>query len=583
MTLAWLGLSALASLSAGSFSEVMTLEEFETYLRSKLPDLTVEMADRISLMVDLNADGEIDDEEFKDRMAAVRKVRSSGAPGSAPAKPVVKPVVMADYMDGDAVSSAPLTATDRAELLLLTGGDLAAAWGPFAEWKTRQGQVAKVMTVREIARRYQGPTIQEKIRLCVMEHVEKHGTRSVLLGGDCHPGGGVVPGGPLTFHDLEPEGIPTDLIYVSATGWDADGDGRHGEWKDDAEAISYPDGRVSIGRVPVRTAEDVAAYTAKVVAYEANYPVDGFAEQMLFTSADKNSSLKVKRAWDGYLKLAWNGGIKRLFAGEMPGDDGSATLSSDALVGAFNAKDSGKMHIHGHGFLDQWILEDSKFQAQDVARLDNEGAYPVVTTVSCNTGEFDSGSDPSIVESMIRQPLAGAVAVVAPIRRGKMHFHERGDYDLMLSEGKLDGSTMLLTRFWIHAAGEYHSTGEALAAARRDLAADAKKSSGFHLCISEFNLLGDPTLRVHAGAPRTPKILKHTKPRVGEALLEFETDAPGATLCVWKGQEIYETLELDERGQGEVNVNIKTPGDLLVTLSGVGLNVVSQTVAVPGD
>ena len=596
MSLTWLGLCSLTSFSAASLAvappvgalaapaETMTIEEFQEYLNAKLPQLSAKDSERIALLVDVNDDGEIDDDEFANRMKFVGKIMSEGrAPERA-----AEPVAMADYMDGEAVIVSSLTEGGGAELLLITGGSLAEAWVPFAEWKTRQGRATKIMTVRQIARLFGGPSIQEKIRLCVNEHIEKHGTRFVLLGGDCIPGGGVVPGGPMTFHEMEPQGIPTDLIYVSPTNWDADGDGVSGEWKDDAEAITYPDGRVAIGRVPVRTVEDVAAYTAKVVSYESEYPTTGFADQMLFTSADENSSLKVKRAWDSYICLAWNGSAKRLFVGEMPGGEPSdeageastTTLSADSLIEAFNARESGKMHIHGHGHLDQWVLEGSMFQAKHVRRLDNEGAYPVVTTVSCNTGEYDSESDPSIVESVIRAPLAGAMAVVAPIREGKMHFLDKSDYGLMLSEGKLDGSTMLLTRFWIHAAGEEHSTGHALAAARADLAAEAKKHAGFHLCISEFNLLGDPTLAIHSGAPMTPEITSSSGARLGPGRLHFVTNAPGATLCVWKGLEAFETIILDGQGCGEVAVDIKTAGELEVTISGVGLNVVTKTLSV---
>ena len=68
-------------------------------------------------------------------------------------------------------------------------------------------------------------------------------------------------------------------------------------------------------------------------------------------------------------------------------------------------------------------------------------AYPLITTVSCFTGQYDGKEDPSIVESMIRQPKRGSVAVVAPIRTGKPHFHQRSDFRLMVSEGKLDGTT----------------------------------------------------------------------------------------------------------------------------------------------
>ena len=127
-----------------------------------------------------------------------------------------------------------------ATLLLITDKSLAEAWAPFAEWKTRLGKSTKLITVAQIDAAHKGDdlSIQEKIRLTVREHIDKHGTRWVLLGGDCLPGGkGLVPGGHTTVHAMEPAGIPTDIVYLSKTDWDADGDGIYGEFEDDRKAI----------------------------------------------------------------------------------------------------------------------------------------------------------------------------------------------------------------------------------------------------------------------------------------------------------------------------------------------------------
>ncbi len=560
----------------------MSVEEFVDYLGDKLPHLPKELRTTVAKKVDANSDGEISEAEFEGRRRILQEVmgsrRAPGAPRGA-TQPEAKPVVMATYLDRDPVVVPPLVDGGHAEVLVITGSDLAKAWLPYAIWKTRKGLPTKIMTVEQIARTYEAEGIQEKIRMCVREHIEEHRTSWVVLGGDCVPGGGVVPGGHTTVHKMEPAGIPTDIVYLSETSWDADGDGVLGEWKDDREAISYPDGSVGLGRVPVRTVEDVAAFTAKVISYESEYPTDGFAETMLFTSADERSSLKVIRSWEDYISPMWAGQESRLFAGDTDdaeGDDDA--LSADNLLKRFNAGQFGKMHIHGHGELDRWILEEGDFRIGNVGAMANGGAYPLMTTVSCNTGEYDSLRDPSIVESILRQAGAGSVAVVAPIRTGKMHFHERSDFDLMLSEGKLDGSTMMLTRYWLNAMTVKHNTGQALASAASDMAADAEKSAGFHLCICEFNLLGDPTLPVHAARPVTPEVDVPDAIPLGTAKLSINTNAPGASICVWKAGEIYGTFVTNSDGDTEIDLEPITKGSLLVTLSGRGLNTVATTV-----
>ena len=114
-------------------------------------------------------------------------------------------------------ASAPAGEAERpATVLLITAEKLKGAWSDFAEWKTQIGKSTKIITVHEIAKRYEADGTQEKIRLCVRDHIENHGTRWVVLGGDSLPGGkGLVPGGHTTVHAMEPKGIPTDIVYLS--------------------------------------------------------------------------------------------------------------------------------------------------------------------------------------------------------------------------------------------------------------------------------------------------------------------------------------------------------------------------------
>lgn len=216
--------------------------------------------------------------------------------------------------------------------------------------------------------------------------------------------------------------------------------------------------------LPVPTAADVATFTDKVVAYESKYPTSDFAKQMIYTCTSSPAYPKVHNSWDGYVSNVWaDGKVGRFFSHETPwdkdGQPGSYQLTAENLVDLINNKTTGKLHIHGHGLLPSWFLERSAFTAKHVAQLKNDGACPLVTTVSCHTGEYDSETDPSIVESMIRHAKGGSVAIVAPIRTGKPHFHNRSDMRLMVTEGKLDGTTQTMTRYWCNGLGRESERG----------------------------------------------------------------------------------------------------------------------------
>lgn len=431
--------------------------------------------------------------------------------------------VVADPVPDSPVPIAPGPGADPIEpppalkehtVLLVTSPELVDAWKPFAEWKATQGKPTLILTTKQIAADYKGVDLQEKIRQCVRDHIDNRGIRWVIIGGDSQPGGkGQVPDRD-TVHQafgMQNKHIPTDLYFISPTNWDADGDGIYGEFKDDHAAISYPDGKIGLGRIPMRTAADVAAYTAKVRSYESAYPKGSFADTMVYTCTVPGAYAKVRRSWDDYVSKALpKGTMHRYFSNKTPWDGdkaGDHDLTPKNWVELFNGKTAGKLHLHGHGLFECWVLEQHKmFTAKHVAKLTNEDAYPIITTVSCFTGQFDGAKDPCVTEAMLRQPKAGAIAIVAPCREGKPHFlNPREDFRLMVQDGKLDGTTMTMTLFWQHGIGESLTTGEAIMKAKADLAEKAKKSASFHMCLSELNLLGDPTLAVHPKNKRAPR------------------------------------------------------------------------------
>jgi len=399
-----------------------------------------------------------------------------------------------------------LAAPDKPTVLLVTSTELEEAWKPFVEWKNKNGKPVKIVTTAVIAKEYEGPDIQEKIRKCVRKHIDDHGTRWVVLGGDSLPGGeGVVPDRDTRHHNMwgKIDDIPTDIYYLSPTNWDADGDGIYGEFEDDKEAITYPDGKVGLGRIPVRTAADIKAYTDKVISYESQYPEGDFGRNFTYTCEVKGAYAKVRRSWDDHVsKVLKDGKMVRYFSDETPWDGetpGDYQLSPENWMKMINEKQTGKYHFHGHGLLHCWVLEDRKlFTKEHVAKLTNKDAYPIITTVSCFTGHYDAVKDPCIAESMLRVADAGAIAIVAPSRTGKPHFVDpRASFPLMMREGKMDGTTTTMTLFWEKGIGQKLTTGEALMQTKASLVEKAKESANFHMCLSELNLLGDPTIAVH--------------------------------------------------------------------------------------
>lgn len=398
-------------------------------------------------------------------------------------------------------ATMPGFAEEEPGILIVSPPSLKAAWQDYAKMRSSDSRAATVVDTDEIDAGFEGPDLQEKIRRCVRQHIDEQQVRWVILGGDSTPEGGLIPDRD-TFHENmwgNDRDIPTDIYYISPRDWDHDRDGIFGEWGDDREAISYPDGSIAIGRIPLRTEADVKAYASKVRYYLESLGEPG---SLTFTCPVPNAYPKVSRSGKELIPVKWpEGEIRFLFRdysswdGEQKGD---YDLSPEHLLEQMNEGKVNKWHLHGHGFHDRWILEDhTSFSTKHVKQLKNLDRLPVITTVSCFTGHFDGETDPCITEALLRHPEGGAIAIVAPAREGKPHFHTpKTDFPLMMKEGKLDGTTQTMTSFWIAALSEGKTTGEALAAAKAGLASDAVKSANYHQGLCELNLLGDPSLPV---------------------------------------------------------------------------------------
>ena len=484
-----------------------------------------------------------------------------------------------DTADGDVFQGI----TDRADILLVTSDELASAWNDFAIWKTKTGRPTKIITLSEIEETFEGIDLQDKIRQACLAHIKDEQTRWVILGGDSRGRNrGVVPDRDTDHTGFYKYGnLPTDIYYLSEANWDANDDGVFGSFEDDMEAVEYTNKDATIGRIPVRTAEDIAAYTSKVIGYEAAYPTDDFSQRFVYTCPERGAYPKLETSRQE-LMSQWKGGeVEQFFAAKSPWDgkqDGDYDLSAKNWVEMINSGRASKMHMHGHGILPMWILEDeSKITADSVEKLKNKNAYPVVTTVSCFTGHFDSLKDPSITESMLRLPDAGAIAIIAPSREGIAVFHERSDMRLMVTEGKMDGTTETLTKFWQHALNGEATIGEAFRAARVDMTEDGKKTDGYHFVQCELNLLGDPSLDPRASkADAINANVELTRENVASQLAI--SNAANCQVCVWDGEQGYWVQELGTNGSTKVSLGENVAKKYHVAVFGTGKNTFHTTV-----
>jgi len=396
----------------------------------------------------------------------------------------------------------PLFSLLRAEngILLISPDELSDAWKPFAEWKTSQGKPTRILKLSEIETSEAGRDVQEKIRAAVLASIDQDQVKWIILGADTVAGSSKGIPTRATAHPAmgrKYRAIPSDRYYLSTGNWDANGNGRYGEWPEDIDSIQYAHEHAVIGRIPVRSQEDVKAYTDKVIAYESRK--EHAPSRMVVTCAVPSAEAKLHTSKKEIRKIWPEGEVELYFTGKTPWDeesDGDHDLSPANWRTLINGGEVEKMHIHGHGLIQNWILEhDRKVTLKDVEALENRGRPLFLTTVSCFTGQFDHATDPSIAEAMLRKENGGALVVLAPSREGiPIFMNPRIEMRQMVLEGKMDGTTETMTGFWQAALETPVSVGEAFARSQARFETNARNHPAFHFLLCELNLLGDPSL-----------------------------------------------------------------------------------------
>ncbi len=61
---------------------------------------------------------------------------------------------------------------------------------------------------------------------------------------------------------------------------------------------------------------------------------------------------------------------------------------------------------------------------------------------------------------------------------------------------------------------------------------------------------------------------------------DWKTRTAGATLCLWKADEVYQTAKVRTAAEMMLKVSPKTAGEISVTVSGPSLNVTQSAILV---
>lgn len=310
--------------------------------------------------------------------------------------------------------------TDSIEYLLVTNENLAEAFNELRNWKEEKDVTAKIVTIEHIKENYEGETVQLKIKNCLKDYYENHGTKFVMLGGDDT----VVPvmGCYVKSKNSIEQKMPTDLFYACFDDnfeWNANGNELYGEVDDDIDMAP----EVFLSRVPVRSEDDVRGYLYKVLNYEQGFTTKEWNNKFLMCGvaiADTLFEDNGEMVSDSHYKSEkLFRRIKLHFKGERykfydTGTDfpGGADYDCNGInLQEQLSKGYSFVDVMSHGSSDYFHLEnDMLYKVEDALQLRNR-KQTVLTTTACDTNAFDDKCDePCLSEAFIRSENSGVIA-----------------------------------------------------------------------------------------------------------------------------------------------------------------------------
>ena len=431
----------------------------------------------------------------------------------------------------------------EAKYVIITSDALKDAFQPLADWKTKKGVPAEIVTISWIEDNYLGIDTQEKIRNFIKDAWLNRGTEWVLLGGDTdivpfRGGYGNVSGAAALADEYEEDtNIPADLYYSDLDGnWNADNDSIYGEVNDEVDL--FPD--VFVGRAPVDTVEETRIFVNKTLMYEKNPPVD----------YQLNLTFLAEKLWSN--PITWGGDAKDVIDSYIPSqftltkkyerdDNASKAIAIGEMnMGPHIVNHEGHGNYNGFG-VNGWI------SSSDADNLINNPRNFILYTISCMSNGFDHDS---VSEHYMNNPDGGTVAYIGNSRYGWFEPGYPGGgpsdlYDQQFFKSLFDCDVYNIGEVFAYSKMMYISSSQ-------------EDGNGMRWLQYAINLLGDPELPIWTASPRRLNVTNTTTSYDGGIQITIEVKIGGnpienALVCL-QNSEGYVYGYTNAEGQKTFNI-----------------------------
>jgi len=444
------------------------------------------------------------------------------------------------------------------EYLIITSSSWVSRFTPLAEWKTKKGVPAKIVTTSWIYANYNGSDRAEQLRNFIKDAYQSWGVVWVLLGGDWW----VTTGRYAWAMDVEYGGaddendIPTDLYFADLDGsWDDNLNGTYGEVDDNVDL--YPE--VFVGRASCDGGSEVTAWVNKLIAYETNPPTDyqlnmGFFAEVLWSNPYTDAGEAKNLIDDLYIPPRFDP-ITKLY--QSLGNE-----SAGAVIDALNAGQNIVNH-DGHCWIDYMSMGSGGLTGWDMDNLVNGSRQTsFLFSIGCWPAAYDYDC---VAEHFITNPNGGGVAFVGNSRYG---WGSPGNSEYGYSD-RFD--QQLFKAIFIDSL---YNLGAALAKCKAVYVPHSHQENVYRWCMYQTNLLGDPEMPVWTDIPQQffvhhPNTIPSAGGEYNITVTTADTSRPvaGAMVCLLKENDLYERALTGPDGTAQFAVTPTSDGMMSITVT----------------
>ncbi len=422
------------------------------------------------------------------------------------------------------------------DYVIITPSGWIAAFQPLADWRTKKGLRATIVTTDWIYNAGYTGTNVDQIRAFVADAYWNWGAVYFLLGGDtdtvpCHYRT-ITAGG-------ETDDIPNDTYYADlGSNWTCD---------------------LNVGRAAVRSTAAITNFIAKVLTYEKNPPATNYGKTAFFCGFDLDASTPSELSKDtiktAYLPADWT--YRKVY-------DSDAGTHKSAVIAALNQgnnlvnhSDHASTNYMGTGYTNH----GQGLANADMSNLTNGQRQSILYSIGCYPCDYASTT--CIAEAFVQN---------APTHGGGLAFVGNSRYGWYNPGSNNDTLSARFDRyFFAFAFGTAPATLGACFSGHKNMG--YQSGDVYQWIFTELTLLGDPALPILTDDPHSLAVT-HASSLPVNVHTDFAVQVQsggspvaGATVCLLKSGDVYAVGQTNAAGVATLGVTPTSTGSVYVTVT----------------